>query len=82
MISQCVTPSVIPPAATSDVLGPSGASPSTEQPPPPPPPAGDQNNHLQFIAVHVDSLMGLVNPDSEIYIYLARLTDVAHGGPM
>ncbi|XP_058754089.1 protein MAIN-LIKE 1-like [Vicia villosa] len=76
-------PRVIPPAASSDIPGPSRTRDSSDPSPPPlPPPVGDQDSRLQFIAVHLDSLMGLVNPDGEVYTILARLTDVARGGPM
>ncbi|XP_058783755.1 uncharacterized protein LOC131658484 [Vicia villosa] len=56
----------------------SGAS----SPPPPPPLTGDQDSRLQHIAVHLDCLMGLVNPDGEVHSILARLADVPRGGPM
>ncbi|XP_058776355.1 uncharacterized protein LOC131650670 [Vicia villosa] len=75
-------PRIIPPATPSDVPGPSGTRDSFDSPPPPPPPAGDQDNHLQFIAVHLDSLTVLVNSDGEVHTILARLADVSHGGPM
>ncbi|CAI8596709.1 unnamed protein product, partial [Vicia faba] len=39
-------PRVIPPAGTSDVLGPSQTRVFAEPPPPPPPPAGDQDSRL------------------------------------
>ncbi|XP_058762512.1 protein MAIN-LIKE 1-like [Vicia villosa] len=73
-------PRVSPSAAASDVPGPSSTRASS--PPPPPPPAGDQDSRLEYIAVHLDSLMGLVNPDGEVHSILARLADVARGGPM
>ncbi|XP_058752768.1 protein MAIN-LIKE 1-like [Vicia villosa] len=72
---------VIPSAATSDVSGPSGTRASSP-PPPPPPLGGDQDSSLQYIVAHLDSLMGLVNPDGEVHSILARLADVARGGPM
>ncbi|XP_058784041.1 protein MAIN-LIKE 1-like [Vicia villosa] len=66
-----------------DVPGPSRTRDSSNPPPPsPPPPAGDHDSRLQFISVHLDSLMGLVNPDGEVHSILARLINVAHGGPM
>ncbi|XP_058742702.1 protein MAIN-LIKE 1-like [Vicia villosa] len=71
-----------PSTATSDVPGPSGTRASSDPPPPLPPPAGDQDSRLQYIAVHLDSLMDLVNPDAEVYSILARLADVARGGPV
>ncbi|XP_058762911.1 uncharacterized protein LOC131636302 [Vicia villosa] len=74
-------PRVIPFVATSDVPGPSRTRDSSA-PPPPPPVIGDQDSRLQYIAVHFDSLMGLVNPDGEVHSILARLADVARGGPM
>ena len=75
-------PRVIPPATTFDVLEPSRARVSIEPPPSLRSPAGDHDSHLQFIAVHLDNLMGLVNPDGEIYTGLARLADIARGGPI
>ncbi|XP_058768762.1 uncharacterized protein LOC131642513 [Vicia villosa] len=73
-------PRVIPSAVTFDVPGPSGSRATS--PPPPPPPAGDQDSRLQYISVHLDSLMGLMNTDGEVHSILARLTDVSRGRPM
>ncbi|XP_058776258.1 uncharacterized protein LOC131650568 [Vicia villosa] len=61
---------------------PSGTRSSSDPPPPPSPPVGDQDSCLQYIVVHLDTLMGLVNPDAEVHSILARLTDVVRGGPM
>ncbi|XP_058733748.1 protein MAIN-LIKE 2-like [Vicia villosa] len=82
-IDRCVShPRIIPPTAASDVPGPSRARVSAETPPPPPPPAGDQDAQLQYIAVHLNNFMGLVNQNSELYTGLVRLADVVRGGPM
>ena len=76
-------PRVTPPAPASDVSGPSGTRDSSDPPPPPsPPPAADQDTRLQLIAITLDNIMGLVNPDGEVYQGLSRLADIARGGPM
>ncbi|XP_058771938.1 protein MAIN-LIKE 1-like [Vicia villosa] len=63
-------------------IEPSGTRDSSVPPSPPPPPAGDQDRRLQFITVHLDSLMDLVNSNGEVHTILARLADVARGRPM
>ena len=76
-------PQATPPAPTSDVPGHSGTRDSSDPPPPSsPPPAADQDTRLQLIAVTLDNIMVLVNPNGEVYHGLARLADISRGWRM
>lgn len=51
-------------------------------PPYPPPPDADDQQRPQMVAVIMDNLMGLINPDGEILIGLSRATHIARGEPV
>lgn len=40
------------------------------------------NWHLSMIAVIMDNLMGLVNPDGEVYTLAPHATNIARGRPI
>lgn len=40
----------------------------------------DDRQHLQMIAVIMDNLVGLVNPDGEVYTGLSRAAHIVCGG--
>lgn len=42
----------------------------------------DAQQRLQMIAVIMDNLMGLVNPNGEVYTGLSRAADITHGRPI
>ena len=78
-------PCIISPVEhADDDFRPSNAEgPSDDVPLPPPPPFGVADHHrLQIIAVLTYNLMGLVNPDGEIYTLVSQITHIVRRGPM
>ncbi|CAL5193590.1 unnamed protein product [Lathyrus oleraceus] len=76
-------PRIIPYVEDSSDVGPSDVGVPNDDVSPPPPTANvDDHQHLQMIAVIMDNLMDLVNPNGEVYIGLARIAHGARGGPI
>lgn len=48
----------------------------------PPPPDTDDQERLQMVALIMDNLMGLKNPDGELFTRLSRTAHIARGRPI
>lgn len=77
-------PQIIPHRQHRDDDGPSHAKGNFDDVslPPPPPQGTDDAQCLQMITIIMVNLMGLVNPNSEVYTLTSRETHLARVGPI
>ena len=72
---------IIPPREHIDDARPSHVGPSNDVPPLPlPPHDADDAQRLQMITFIMDNLIGLVNPDGEVYNLASEATYIASEG--
>lgn len=62
----------------SDVEGPSDDMPPLLLPSP----GVDDHQRLQLMSILTNNLMGLINPNGEVYILASQITHIARDGPV
>ena len=71
----------MPDVVVADSVVEEVANPIVDDVSPPSPAAGaDAQQCFKMIAIIMDNLMGLVNPDGEVYTRLSRAANIANGG--